>query len=232
MEQEREITLIYGKTGMGKSRWTKRYLRKKKRVMVLDPMLEHDGEAFDDMEAMLDRIQEYPTFRVKSEFVQDVPMMARMAMVVNDKRRFQDKKHPELVLAIEESQRSLPSGNRPLPASIEDVIYRGRHARVTLVLISQRPSTVHIAARSQWTRLVVFKQTETADIDWLSEQTGHDPDDFFNLRPGEFWEFTPVGGLRMMLPDQRDATPLSARANKSAIGGGPGGNAETERVDT
>lgn len=209
MQQEREIILVYGKTGMGKTRWTKRYLRTKQRVMIVDPMLEHEGEAFDDMTDLLDRVERYPTFRVKTEFVQDVPMMAKIAMVANDKKRFDEKRHPELVLAIEESQRSLPSGNSPLPSSIEDVIYRGRHARVSLVTISQRPSTVHIAARSQWTRLVVFKQTEGADLKWLSEQTGEYEDEFFNLKPGEFWEFSPQGGTRMMLPDQRAVTPIA-----------------------
>lgn len=226
MEQEREIILVYGKTGMGKSRWTKRYLKTKRRVMVLDPMLEHEGEAFDDMEELLNRVESYPTFRVKSEFVQDAPMLGRIAMVVNDRRRFEGKKHPELVLAIEESQRSLPSGNTPLPQSIEDIIYRGRHARVTLVTISQRPSTVHIAARSQWTRLVVFKQSEGADLKWLSEQTGEHEEEFRSLNPGEFWEFTPFGGVRMMLPDQRDVTPLNARHGQSAAVRGPGGNAD------
>jgi len=35
----------------------------------------------------------------------------------------------------------------------------------------------------------VFKQTEGADLKWLSEQTGQHEDDFFDLKPGDFWEF-------------------------------------------
>ena len=210
---------MYGKTGMGKSRWTKRYLKGKRRVLIVDPQLEHEGEAFDDMEQMLDRAESYPTFRAKTEFVQDVPMVARIAMVVNDKRRF-EKGHPELVLVIEEAQRSLPSGSQNLPDSVEDVIYRGRHNRVTLVTVSQRPSTVHIAARSQWTRLVIFRQSESADLKWLSDQTGEDEEDFKNLAPGEFFEFTNLGGIKATLPDQREVTPIqptSSVARTSAV---------------
>jgi len=216
MQQEREVILVYGKTGMGKSRWTKRYLRSKKRVMICDGMDEHEGEKFEDLSDMLDYCSQYPTFRVRSEWWHDAPMMASIAMAVNDKKRFKEGKHPELVLAVEESQRALPSGAKPLPESIENALYRGRHHHVTLLLISQRPSTVHIGARSQWTRMIVFYQTEGADLNWLSQQTGESEEAFSSLRPGEFWEFTPVGALRQMLPDQRDVTPIRSSTGSLA----------------
>lgn len=240
LTQEREVILVYGKTGMGKSRWTKRYLKTKKRVMICDGMDEHEGEKFDDLADMLDHCERYPTFRVRSEWWHEAPMMAAIAMAVNDPKRHgadpddQKKKAkiPELVLAIEESQRALPSGAKPLPASIENALYRGRHHHVTLVAISQRPSTVHIGLRSQWTRLVVFHQTEGSDLHWLSQQTGEHEEEFSNLAPGEYWEFTPLGGERLMLPDQRDVTPLSARHGSPEHVRGHGGNSGNERERT
>jgi DNA helicase HerA-like ATPase len=218
LQQEREVILVYGKTGMGKSRWTKRYLADKKRVIISDPMLEHEGQAFDDIAELIDHVEEYPTFRVKSEFSEEVPLLAAVAMAANEKRRFEGQKHPELVLAIEESQRSMPSGAQKLHPAIENVIYRGRHHRVTLLTVSQRPSTVHIAARSQWTRLVVFHQTEGSDIKWLEEQTGEPKELFHELKPGEYFEFTPVGGERKILPDQRAVSPIARQPEHASAG--------------
>jgi hypothetical protein len=218
LQQEREVILVYGKTGMGKSRWTKRYLATKNRVIISDPMLEHEGLAFDDVAELIDHVEQYPTFRVKNEWSQDVPVLAAIAMAVNDKRRFEDKKHPELVFAVEESQRSMPSGATKLHPAIENIIYRGRHHRVTLVTVSQRPSTVHIAARSQWTRLIVFHQTEGSDIKWLEEQTGEPKENFHALKPGEYFEFTPLGGERKILPDQRAAAPIARQSEHASTG--------------
>jgi hypothetical protein len=229
VKQEREVIVVYGKTGMGKSRWTKRYLKTKKRVMICDGMDEHEGQKFEDLSEMLDHCEQYPTFRVRSEWWQDAPMMAAIAMSVNDPKRFgEGKKIPELVLAIEESQRALPAGAKPLPSSIENALYRGRHHHVTLVAISQRPSTVHIGLRSQWTRLVVFHQTEGADLNWLHQQTGEPEEAFSSLKPGEYFEFTPLGALRQMLPDQRAVTPLHSTGSLARPSSHPESGEEKE----
>jgi hypothetical protein len=192
---DREIVLVTGKQGMGKTWWTRRYLRTRPRVIVLDPMREHDGVLFDDAAGLIRHVHTYHQgrFRVRSEWAHDGPTLAATAMVAG-----------HCTLVLEEAQRSLPARGDLNPA-IADVIYRGRGRPpknlpdVTLVLVSQRPATVHIAARSQWTRLVIFKQTEGADTRWLAEQTPLG-ERAAALGPGEYFEVTPYSEEVKRLP--------------------------------
>lgn len=210
-ERERDVVLVYGKTGMGKSRWTRRYLQGCRRVICVDPMREHAGQLFEDIGELIGHVREYPTFRVRTEWPPDTNVLAAVSMAANDPRKWCEHHDtpghrctiPELTYVVEESGRSIPARGELHPA-IEDLVYRGRHHRVTPVLISQRPSTVHIIARSQWTRLIAFHQTEGADVGWLSEQTGEPDEAFSALQPGEYFDATPTGIRRLILPDQWD----------------------------
>ena len=179
---ERDIIVVVGKTGMGKTRWTRAYLKTQHRVILIDPMGEHAGVEFENTDDMIDYIKEYRVFRVRTENVSDFPMVCAIAYAAR-----------RCVLVVEESQRVLPAGNKELPSTFSDIVYRGRHRRVSLILISQRASTIHIAGRSQWTRLIIFNQTEPADVQWLLNTTGFDLDPanlpqshYYDVRPGGF----------------------------------------------
>ena len=206
--QERDVILVYGKTGMGKSRWTRRYLKSKQRVIIVDPMREHDGQLVEDLGEVIDTVEAYPTFRVRSEWSHETPVLASIAMAANDPRKWGGDgpenimKIPELTFVVEEAQRAMSPRSNLHPA-IEQILLRGRHHRVTPLFISQRPSTVHIMARSQWTRLVVFHQTEGGDTRWLEEQSGINREEFSMLGPGEYFDISPTESSRLILPDQR-----------------------------
>ena len=179
---ERDIIVVVGKTGMGKTRWTRAYLRTLHRIILVDPMAEHEGQEFENTDAMIDHIMENRVFRVRTEAIDDFPMVCSIAYAAR-----------RCCLVVEESQRVLPSGNKELPPSFTDIIYRGRHRRASLILISQRASTIHIAGRSQWTRLIIFNQTEPNDVAWLLNTTGFDLDPttlpqghYYDVNPGNF----------------------------------------------
>jgi hypothetical protein len=145
-------------------------------------MGEHQGEEFRNTDDMIDHLMEHRVFRVKTEALDEFPHICAIAYAA---RRCH--------LVVEESQRVLPSGHKDLPPSFKDVVYRGRHRRVSLVLISQRASTIHIAARSQWSRLIIFNQTEPADVGWLLDTTGFElnpsqlhQSHYYDVRPGGF----------------------------------------------
>jgi hypothetical protein len=182
---------VYGKTGMGKTRWSRAFLRSQSRVIVMDPMLEHDGIVFDDLGDMIDHLMRYPTFRVRTEFLDDFPMLCSIVFATG-----------RCWLVVEETQRILPASRKELPAPFLDLIYRGRHKRVSLLMISQRPSTVHIAARSQWTRIITFNQTEPADIGWIQSASGFDVDPA-TLPPSWYYEITPTTFEKKLLDDAR-----------------------------
>src|SRR6266850_7021842 len=184
---ERDIIVVVGKTGMGKTRWTRAYLRTLHRIILVDPMAEHQGEEFENTDAMIDHIMENRVFRIRTEAIDDFPMVCSIAYAAR-----------RCCLVVEESQRVLPSGNKELPPSFTDIIYRGRHRRASLILISQRASTIHIAGRSQWTRLIIFNQTEPNDVTWLLNTTGFDLDPS-SLPQGHYYDVTPGNFLLKQL---------------------------------
>ncbi len=195
---EREIILVLGKTGMGKTRWTKRYLTGAHRLLILDPQLEYDGPLFEsvdggaDHEQLLDYLANHRAFRARVPYttIQEFAFLCRIVYHVK-----------RCTFVVDEAQRVLPESRSRLPRDFEHVLYRGRHARVTLVLIAQRASTVNIAPRSQWTRIISFRQTEPPDIKWIESQAGEAlPLDTLNA--GEYIEIRPSGSERRILPDQ------------------------------
>jgi len=194
-KQEREIILVIGKTGHGKTLWTRRYVFSRRRVIILDPMLEYEGELFDDTGKMLDHVEKERYYQVRTEWAEDAPDLAKIAMAaglcVKQSKPMPHPKCRDVCLVIDEAGRAIPSRTTLDPA-IEDVIYRGRHKHVSLVNVVQRASTLSIAARSQWTRLISFWQTEDADVKWVQNQAGAKID-VEHLRPLEYFDITPLG---------------------------------------
>jgi len=198
MALERDIIIVTGTPGMGKSRWTRQFLRTltKPRVLIMDTMIEHDGILFDDMGELIEHIERYPTFRVRTQSVPDFELLCKIAYAAG-----------LCWFAIEETQRILPSSRMELPPAFLDIIYRGRHRRVNLLMVSQRPSTVHIAARAMWNRIISFRQTEPADVSWLTNVTGFDLDPL-TLPQSYYYDITPTGYQKKVLDDIRKSDSI------------------------
>jgi len=197
MALERDIILVYGMTGMGKSRWTRAFLRSQSRVFIMDTQVEHEGLLFDDLGDMIDHVMRYKAFRCRTEYVPDFPLLCSVAFAAG-----------RCWLVVEEAQRVLPASRKELPASFEDLVYRGRHKQVNLILVSQRPSTVHIAARSQWSRIITFKQTEPADVAWITSVSGVRDINPLTLPQSVYYDIRPDHCEKKVLDDvrSRDAT--------------------------
>lgn len=203
---EREVILVVGKTGHGKTFWTRRYIAHRRRVIILDPMLEYEGLLINDLDDMVSHIEKNRMYQVRNEFATDAGDLAKIAMAAGEcVKRGKPMPHPgctDVCLVIDEAGRAIPSRTLVDPA-IEDVIYRGRHQHVTLVNVTQRASTLSIAARSQWTRLISFWQTEDADVKWIQNQAGSKID-VENLRPLEYFDITPLGIKRRSINLESD----------------------------
>jgi DNA helicase HerA-like ATPase len=109
----------------------------------------------------------------------------------------------DVTFIIEEAQRCLPASRQDLPDSLQRIIFLGRHFGRSLVVAAQRPSIVHIAARSQWTRIVTFNLTEVGDVRWLEGTSGYDVQtehDIRKLPVGDYFEITPGGFERKHAP--------------------------------
>lgn len=190
---EREISLVFGKTGMGKSNYVKGYLASLSRVIILDPLDEYPAIEFQDMEDMVSYIEENPKgFHVKSTNILDLEILGEIVDSMND-----------ITFIIEEAQRCLPASRQELPDSLQRIIFLGRHFGRSLVIAAQRPSIVHIAARSQWTRIISFNLSEIGDVSWIRNTSGYDVEnenDIRKLPVGDYFEITPGGFERKHAP--------------------------------
>lgn len=194
-DKKRDVVLVFGKTGMGKTEWTKGYVRTLPRVLALDPMLEYDSfQSFDDMTELVDHVKKYRTWKVRTEFAPDFDLLTRTAWAVQDPERPYFSPHGATLL-IEEAARVIPPGLFKMPQAFVDIIYRGRHRLISVVIVSQRAHTVHIMPRSQWTRMIVFKQSEAQDVTWIRNVTGFNLD-ARELGKLEYFDVTPSGWKR------------------------------------
>ena len=179
---EREIIICVGQTGMGKTVWSKTFLRGQKRTVILDPQSEYNYQEFFNAEEIFNYISSRKIFRVKCC---DLREFSRLCFAVS--------LIPKTLLVIEESQRVL-APRLKIPIDFEDIIYRGRHTETSLLLIAQRATTIDIAVRSQFSQLVVFRQTEKHDLDWVSQVSGYDINDSIkSLSMLEYFHITNTG---------------------------------------
>ena len=180
--RQREIVLVLGKTGTGKSTYMMHHVAAERRVLILDPLGEYPGTEYEDVLDMLDDCVDRERFLARTESVLDLDDLARIAFALKN-----------VSLVVDEAQRSMPQSGRDLPPAVEDIIYRGRHANVSLYLVAQRPTTIHIAPRSQWSRIISFNQSEVSDISWIESTSGYSLDRIRSLGIGEYIEITPSG---------------------------------------
>ncbi len=179
MKLEREIIICIGQTGTGKTQWTKGFLKTQKRIIVLDPQAEYSLQEFYNAEEIYSYIHNRKIFRVRCCDLRQFPSLCFAATII-----------PKTLLVIEESQRIL-APKMKIPVEFEDIIYRGRHTETSLLLVAQRATTIDIAVRSQFSQLIVFRQSEKHDLDWLSDVTGRDlNDEIHSLNRLEFLHIT------------------------------------------
>jgi len=144
-EKKRELVLVFGRTGVGKTLWTRLYARQKKRVYIYDPMDEYaepDDAAYES----------------------DPRYVERLAAAAASELR--------TTLIIEEAGSVFRKGVATLPKVFQDLVFRGRHYAHSAVFVGQRPTSVPIDVRSQANRVVSFALHEGDDLDYLSDIYG------------------------------------------------------------
>lgn len=165
----REVCLVLGKTGFGKSLWSKIYLQGYQRKLVFDPMM--TVETFymkgEDLAAEvtenLDAYQRAPSFSFGIYEPSDVPIIGALAYAVGNN-----------LLLLEECAMIWDKGTRQLEPWCHRLVFTGRHQRASLLLIAQRPVSIPIDFRSQANRVVTFQQHEGGDMGWLVDFFGRE----------------------------------------------------------
>lgn len=166
----REIIIVLGKTGFGKSRWTWAYLDSKPRVFCYDPL--HDAPNMEWMNAgeVVQWHDSFPTHQRAADGISRETQ--RHYRIATDDENSRDTfghlafMRGNCIFAVEEASLVFEQGER-ISGWCKNIVFVGRHRSVSLLVTAQRAASIPIALRSQATRIVSFAQHEGDDLKWL-----------------------------------------------------------------
>lgn len=167
--------MVLGKTGTGKTVFTKSLIQNSKRLLILDPMGEYGGTVFFDFDSLATYFENPP-----DEFVavlrpseeEDAEFLFRLARTIG-----------RLTLVVDEAE--IYINPQSMPDSFRWLIQFGRHREISLVAVGRRAPELNIYLRAQQTSIISFAQSEPRDIDHL-EAYGFDPLEIENLEGHEY----------------------------------------------
>lgn len=171
--KQREVIGVLGKTGQGKSVWSRSYLVNKKRVFIFDPVMDTPAEYLTNATEIADAVdtihnKEREQFCFACANLDHLELLGSGAFLCGNN-----------ILFIEESAYCFQPRQRS-PQWLRDIIFLGRHRSVSLMITAQRAVSIPIDLRSQFSRLISFSQHESSDVDWMrdyfGEQTWDIPD--------------------------------------------------------
>lgn len=176
---KRDVVLVLGKTGFGKSVWTKAFTKPCKRLLLYDLCREYPNVTYVDGGQLLD-ISEQASgteqqqllpkeFRLGVWKNEDVDIAGSLAFCEGD-----------CTYVIEETS-TIYSRGENVPAWLREIIFIGRHRRVSLVATAQRAASIPIDLRSQANRVVTFCQAEGRDMQWLDDYFGERSEEISTL---------------------------------------------------
>ncbi len=189
----RDITLVLGKGGCGKTLWTRRSLEGQTRYLVQEwDQHEYRGVRITDRRALHDYLARFghASFRVCFDALEDFPVLCAYAQALG-----------RCTVVIEEADRPGLCG-APVDPELMELITRGRHAGVSLVAVTGRPTNLAVDLRARATRVIAFAQTEPDVLTWLRQSCGFDPEAIRTLQPLEYYAWTLAEGVsrKIVLP--------------------------------
>ena len=167
---QRDVIVDLGKTGFGKTLWSRVFLTKVKRKFIYDPL-----QSIETRYVTKEEIQE----ALSDETYLDVRQDEAFSYGIYDKDLlpiFADLAHTltNCFLVVEECSTVFDKGQRNLPEWMRRLVFQGRHRSVSLLFIAQRAVSIPIDIRSQANRIVTFQQHEDDDLGWLIGFFGKD----------------------------------------------------------
>jgi len=173
----REVILIIGQTGYGKSVWLRQYCESKTRIFAYDPFGDFVAEYMDSEQLVSaydqSRFLNGNSFRVGSTDLSCIDLLGSLAFESGNS-----------IFVLEECAYVFDKGER-IPPWLSDIVFLGRKRSVSLIATAQRASSVPIDLRSQASRLVSFAQHENQDISWLQNYFGDRVNELSNFPPLE-----------------------------------------------
>lgn len=193
---ERQVYLILGMTGNGKSTLARKISARYPRVVTLDPQHEHGGVIVTSIDEFVEEMERYyrswtnAEFRVTCRFHTD-------GMSEDEEEEYYKKflrvcyQLRDFLLVVEEADQFLDPQKKNKP--FLRLIARGRHREISLLCIVRRMPEINKNLRAQCNSIVTFVQTEPDDLALLARY-GFDPEAVSHLDPYCYLEVgdTPV----------------------------------------
>ncbi len=194
MIKQREVVLVTGKTGSGKSTLMRKMLADKRRLIILDMISEYQDLRppfpalfIHDIGKLYDYLADHhdKDFRIifdpeDPEQILDLADGSKIT-VFEEVCKLVYNHLNNVILAVEEMA-NLMQGSRA-PEYLRKITRFGRHSSISLWATTQRPADIHPVIRAQITRFISFRQHEPRDIDWIRQIIGVAADDLKNLTP-------------------------------------------------
>jgi len=201
---QRDVILILGKTGSGKTTFARVLVSSMPRVFIADADFNEFGalpfDSFNDVQGYLEGHREKNKFfRVTyTPYVNEYPYIFDLARLV-----------APLHLVLEEADRF--DDPRFCP-EYEEVIARGRHHGVSLVALSRYPYALPSMLRREATRIIAFHHHEPTDLAWFSDVMGPATEILTQLKEHEYLDWRP-GQTENLTPKKINLTPKMGLAS-------------------
>ena len=193
---------VWGRSGSGKSSYTKALIRDRKRLVVFDPLAEYGPEmglatVNHDHRAALDDVRKKMVSNWAGFRLAYVPpagrepdaLSALCRLLMAAQQPFKDGKRGALplTLVVEEMNLSFPvSGGAQKCPGFADVCSRGRHYGIEVIGVSQRIAEVATRFRNNCTETIVLAQKGPRDVDAAAAETGGDRSSVTGLQNLEY----------------------------------------------
>lgn len=179
---QREVVLVLGKTGSGKTTWTRKYIETLNRVIILDAGFgDYPVEECNSMDELINLAEKrnadgHGFFRLsytprsgEAGVILDLARVLRNTwVIIEEADRLDDPRiHPEY----------------------DEIISRGRHYGVSILAVSLYPFKLPADLRRQATRLICYRMHEPRDLDYLSDIIGDDVSKLPDLEPFHFLDW-------------------------------------------
>lgn len=159
---QREVILVCGVTGGGKTTWARQFTKKLPRLLVYDIAASFPVQ-YSDAESIAELVETKPQqFRYGIYDPRDTDILTATAFMLGN-----------CWLVLEEISTLYNIGAR-IHGPLQEAILLGRQRSLSLLCISQRASYFPITLRSQASRIVSFRQQEPSDLKWLADFMGQD----------------------------------------------------------
>jgi len=159
--------IITGSSQAGKSYWTKRYIAKAQRVLVVDHLQEYQdltAIAGPGLRKLISFFTSFLPDRPQSwalayrpgvdSLLLDFDMICTWAWEIGN-----------LTFVIEEI--SWYASNNRMPPALANLVARGRHRGIQMIVTAQRPAQIPMLYRENATRLICFRCHEPNSLDYL-----------------------------------------------------------------